>query len=82
MENLLERVDKALDRVRPFLQDDGGDVRVVEISPNNEVIVELLGACTNCPFNEQTLTLGIEQVVCKEVPEIHCVKALDARCCS
>jgi len=81
MENLLERVNLALDKVRPFLQDDGGDVRVIEVTANNEVVVELLGACTNCPYNEQTLAIGIKQVICNEVPEVLTVTALEPEHC-
>jgi Fe-S cluster biogenesis protein NfuA len=65
-----ERVERALDKVRPFLNDDGGDVRLLEITPAMEAVVELLGACINCPCRQETMQLGIESLIKKEVPEI------------
>lgn len=74
--NLLERVDKALDAIRPFLRNDGGDVKVVEISEEMVAKVVLLGACGSCPFSIMTLKNGIEQAVKREVPEIKEVIAI------
>ena len=53
-DDLMERVEKALDNIRPYLETDGGDVRILEIS-NNVVKLELLGACGNCPMSTMTL---------------------------
>jgi Fe-S cluster biogenesis protein NfuA len=68
--NLMERVLKALDKVRPYLQSDGGDIELIEITDDMEVKVKLTGACHGCPYSMQTLKAGVEQVVIKEVPEI------------
>ncbi|MDX9811073.1 MAG: NifU family protein [Bacteroidales bacterium] len=65
-----ERVAKALDRVRPYLQSDGGDIKLVEITEDMTVKVKLTGACHGCPYSMQTLKAGVEQAVLKEVPEI------------
>jgi Fe-S cluster biogenesis protein NfuA len=65
-----ERVIKALDRVRPYLQSDGGDIELLEITEDLSVKVKLTGACHGCPYSMQTLKAGVEQVIMKEVPEI------------
>ena len=68
--NIMERVSKALEKVRPYLQSDGGDIELVEITDDMEVKVRLTGACHGCPYSMQTLKAGVEQAVIKEVPEI------------
>jgi Fe-S cluster biogenesis protein NfuA len=68
--NIKERVVKTLDRVRPYLQSDGGDIELIEITDDLEVKVRLKGACHGCPFSMQTLKSGVEQAIIQEVPEI------------
>jgi Fe-S cluster biogenesis protein NfuA len=68
--NIQERVVKALNRVRPYLQSDGGDIELIEITDDLTVKVKLTGACHGCPFSMQTLKAGVEQAIMKEVPEI------------
>jgi Fe-S cluster biogenesis protein NfuA len=68
--NVKERVIKALNRVRPYLQNDGGDIDLIEITDDLTVKVKLTGACHGCPFSIQTLKAGVEQVIMQEVPEI------------
>jgi Fe-S cluster biogenesis protein NfuA len=65
-----ERVLKALERVRPYLQSDGGDIEFIDISEDMTVKVKLTGACHGCPYSVQTLKAGVEQAIMKEVPEI------------
>lgn len=72
-ENIRERVVKALNRVRPYLQSDGGDIDLIEITDDLTVKVKLTGACHGCPFSMQTLKAGVEQAIIKEVPEIKSV---------
>jgi len=69
-ENLKERILKALERVRPYLQSDGGDIELVEISEDLTVKVKLTGACYGCPYSMMTLKAGVEQALMNEVPEI------------
>ena len=71
--NIQERVVKALNRVRPYLQSDGGDIELIEITDDLSVKVKLTGACHGCPFSMQTLKAGVEQAIMKEVPEIKSV---------
>ncbi|MDR2886818.1 MAG: NifU family protein [Bacteroidales bacterium] len=68
--NITTRVLNALDKVRPYLQSDGGDIKLIEITDDMTVKVELTGACHGCPYSMQTLKAGVEQAVIKEVPEI------------
>jgi len=73
---LKERVQAALDKVRPHLQADGGDVELVEITEGNVVKVKLRGACSGCPMSQMTLKMGIERFLKKEVPEIKSVESV------
>ncbi len=66
---LKERVEQVLDKVRPGLQADGGDVELLSIE-NNVVTVALKGACGSCPFSLMTLKQGIEARIKEEIPEI------------
>ena len=74
--SLLQRVNNAIDQLRPYLQSDGGDIEVVEITDDMVVKVRLLGACECCPFSMQTLHAGVEQTLRREIPEIKEVVAL------
>jgi len=70
MEAIKERVEKALEKIRPYLHADGGDISLVDITEDMVVKVEMQGACNGCPFSLQTLKAGVEIAVKKEVPEI------------
>ena len=70
MEAVRERVEKALEKIRPYLVADGGDISVVDITEDMVVRVEMIGACNGCPFSMQTLKAGVEMAVRNEVPEI------------
>jgi Fe-S cluster biogenesis protein NfuA len=67
---LIEKVENILKKLRPYLQVDGGDVELIEITDENIVKVKLLGACYACPLNLMTLRAGIERKIMKELPEI------------
>jgi Fe-S cluster biogenesis protein NfuA len=71
-----EKVEQALNRIRPALQGDGGDVELVEVSPEGVVRVRLTGACGGCPMSQMTLKMGIERILKKEVPEVKSVEAV------
>jgi Fe-S cluster biogenesis protein NfuA len=75
--SIRERVLQALETVRPYLQSDGGDISLVEVTDDNTVKVKLQGACHGCPYSMQTLKAGVEQVLLKEVPEISKVISVD-----
>lgn len=65
-----EKVEKALVKVRSFLQADGGDVELVEVTEEGVVRVKLTGACSGCPMASMTLKTGIERILKEEVPEV------------
>lgn len=64
------KVESALDKVRPYLQADGGDIRLIEITDDLTVKVQLTGACDGCPYSMQTLRAGVEASIRKQIPEI------------
>lgn len=72
-----EVIKRILERVRPYLQVDGGDVELVEIVEDGIVKIRLLGACYTCPLNLMTLRAGIERIIMKEIPEVKRVEAVD-----
>lgn len=65
-----DRVQTVLDEIRPFLQRDGGDVELVDVTPDNVVLVRLRGACGSCPGATMTLKNGIERTMKERIPEI------------
>jgi Fe-S cluster biogenesis protein NfuA len=67
--NMEERVQEVLDKLRPYIQRDGGDVELVEIE-DGVVRVRLLGACGSCPSSTITLKAGIERALMEEIPEV------------
>jgi len=71
-----ERVEKALEKVRPMLKADGGNVELVEITADNVVKLKLSGTCGCCPMSQMTLKMGIEKILKQEVPEIKEVVAI------
>jgi Fe-S cluster biogenesis protein NfuA len=75
--SLLDRVEAALDTIRPYLETDGGNVSVAEITPENVVRIKLLGSCGSCPMSIMTLKAGIEQAILKAVPEITAIEAIN-----
>ena len=70
-----ERVMLSLERIRPYLQSDGGDLQFIELTDDNLVVVKLTGACHGCPHAMQTLKAGVERAVMQEVPEVKGVVA-------
>jgi Fe-S cluster biogenesis protein NfuA len=75
--SLLDEVEAALDTIRPYLEADGGNVSVQEITPDKMVKLKLLGSCGSCPMSIMTLKAGIEQAIKKAVPEVAGVEALN-----
>jgi Fe-S cluster biogenesis protein NfuA len=73
---LKEKIEAALQKVRPSLQADGGDVQLVDVDENGTVKVRLMGACGGCPMSQMTLKMGIEKVLKQNVPEIRSVESV------
>lgn len=72
---LLERIEQALDSIRPYLRTDGGDVKLLEVTDEMVARIELLGACGACPMSTMTFKAGVEEAIKREVPEIVSVEA-------
>ena len=67
---LKDKVKEALDKIRPALQADGGDVELIDVTEDGTVKVRLKGACAGCPMSQMTLKQGIESTLKQEIPEI------------
>lgn len=74
--SLKEKVEKALETVRPHLQADGGDVELVDVTEDGVVSVKLTGACGGCPMAAMTLQYGVTNAIKQAVPEIKEVKSV------
>lgn len=75
--SLKDQVEAALNTIRPYLETDGGNVSIEEITADNVVKLKLLGACGSCPMSIMTLKAGIEEAIKKAVPEITGVEAIN-----
>ena len=67
---ILDKIERALDEIRPYLETDGGDISLVEVTDKMVVKVKLLGACGDCNVSMMTMKSGVEQVVKRAVPEV------------
>ncbi|MCF8230314.1 MAG: NifU family protein [Bacteroidales bacterium] len=76
-EELVSKVEKVIEQIRPYLQQDGGDIEFVEITDDNVVNVRLTGACGSCPYSTMTLKSGVETAMVKAIPEIKSVEAVN-----
>jgi Fe-S cluster biogenesis protein NfuA len=70
MDTLYRRVEEALDTIRPYLEADGGNVEVIEITDDQTLKIELKGACKTCHMSTMTMRSGIEETIKRAVPEI------------
>lgn len=73
----LERIENALDSIRPYLQSDHGDVELVEVTEDMTVKLRFLGACHSCSMSAMTLRAGIEETLLRVVPEVKKVEAIN-----
>jgi Fe-S cluster biogenesis protein NfuA len=71
-----EKVKAAIEKIRPMLKADGGDVELIGVSEDGIVQVRLQGACSGCPMSQMTLKNGIERVIKQEVPEVKAVESV------
>ncbi|MCX8032727.1 MAG: NifU family protein [Thermoleophilia bacterium] len=72
-----DRVEKALEMIRPALQNDGGDVELVDVDETTGVVkLKLVGACGSCPMSQMTLRMGVERILKEQVPEVVEVQAV------
>ena len=73
---VLQKVEDSLQSIRPYLEADGGDVKILDIN-EGVVKIELLGACGSCPMSSMTLKAGVEEAIKRAVPEISSVEAVN-----
>jgi len=76
-EEITNRVESALDSIRPYLEADGGNVRVLELSADNILKLEFVGACGNCPMSTMTFKAGVEEAIKRVVPEIKVIEVVN-----
>ena len=74
---IIQRIETSLDSIRPHLIADGGNIEVVDITPDNVLKVRLVGNCENCPMSFMTMKAGVEQAIKMAVPEIVAVEAIN-----
>ena len=75
--SLILKVQEALEQLRPFLEADGGNMELIDITEEGVVQVKLMGACKDCSMSEMTLKAGLEEAIKKAAPEIIRVDAVD-----
>ena len=75
-DTIKEKIENALDEIRPFLQRDGGNISLIEIN-NSTVKVRLEGACSTCTINQMTLKSGVELTIKKYLPQIETVTSIE-----
>lgn len=75
-QELFNKVEDALKTIRPYLEADGGDVELLEITEENTAMLELKGACSTCSMSHMTMKAGIEETILRAVPEIKSVQAV------
>lgn len=71
-----QKVEEVLARIRPYLQADGGDVELVEVTEDGVVRLRLTGACGGCPMSQMTLRMGIERILMQDIPEVKGVESV------
>ncbi len=71
-----DKVEAAIAKIRPMLQADGGNVELVDVTPEGVVQVRLQGACAGCPMSQMTLKNGIERIIKESVPEVKTVESV------
>ena len=73
---IIDKIEKALTKIRPFLNEDGGDIEFVELSDEGVIKVKFTGACSSCTLSDMTLRNGVETVLKKALPQIQKVVEL------
>lgn len=76
-EDLVRRIESSLDSIRPYLEADGGNVRVLEITKDHVVKLEFVGNCESCPMSTMTFKAGVEDAIRKSVPEILSIEVVN-----
>ena len=76
-DQLTRKVKNVIEQIRPYLQQDGGDIEFISLTEDNTVNVQLHGACGSCPYSTMTLKNGVESAVKRAIPQIKSVEAIN-----
>lgn len=77
LETLTQKIEASLDSIRPYLEADGGNVRINQITSDNVVKLEFVGACGNCPMSTMTFKAGVEEAIKRDVPEVKKIEVIN-----
>ena len=77
MEDITYRIEQALDTIRPYLNADGGNVKITEINEDMVLKLECLGTCGTCPMSTMTFRAGVEEAIKKAVPEVKSIQVIN-----
>lgn len=77
LEQYKDQIESALDTIRPYLEADGGNVKVIGLTEDMVLQLELIGACSSCPMSTMTFKAGVEEAIKKAIPEINKVEAVN-----
>ena len=74
---LIQRIEESLDNIRPYLEADGGNVKILEITKDNILKLEFVGNCGNCAMSHMTFKAGVEDAIRRSVPEIKSIEVVN-----
>ena len=77
LEELTQRIEASLDSIRPYLEADGGNVQIKQVTNDHVVKLEFVGACGNCPMSTMTFKAGVEEAIKRAVPEIKGIEVVN-----
>ena len=77
LETLTQRIEASLDTIRPYLEADGGNVKVNQVTADNIVRLEFVGACGSCPMSAMTFKAGVEEAIKRAVPEVKAIEVVN-----
>lgn len=77
LEDITKNIETALDSIRPYLMADGGNVKILELSSDNVLKLEFLGACGSCPMSTMTFKAGVEEAIRRAVPEVKSIEVVN-----
>jgi Fe-S cluster biogenesis protein NfuA len=77
LEDYTKKIEAALDSIRPYLMADGGNVKILELSSENVLKLEFVGACGSCPMSTMTFKAGVEEAIKRAVPEVKSIEVVN-----
>ena len=77
VEELTQKIEASLDSIRPYLEADGGNVKIMQVTDDHVVKLEFVGACGNCPMSTMTFKAGVEEAIKRAVPEIKGIEVVN-----